>query len=144
MLRLFLPLLLVISESAFAAPVIVEKSTPATSGNGELVENVGIGTLGGVFTPLLERGCKLPCSATKVFSTADDRQKEIKLSLFRGNAKLAKDAHALGTYVVTKIPPERRGQPQIAITFAVEGDQISLAAVDKKTGRPLEVKRSEL
>lgn len=143
MRRLLLAYFLLISGVALAAQTIVEKPTPAVSGTSVLVEDIGIETLGGVFTPLLSRGCKLPCSSTKVFSTADNRQTDIKLFLFRGNAKMTKNAHPLGVYVVLGFPPEPRGMPQVAVTFAVEGDQISLTALDKKSNRALEIKRSE-
>ena len=141
--RLLLAYFLVISGVALAAPTIVEKPTPAVSGASALVEDIGIETLGGVFTPLLSRGCKLPCSSTQVFSTADDRQTEIKLFLFRGNAKMTKNARPLGVYVVLGVPPEPRGLPQVAVTFSVEGNQISLTALDKKSNRALEIKRRE-
>jgi molecular chaperone DnaK len=143
MRRLLLAHFLVISGVALAAPTIVEKPSPAVSGASALVEDIGIETLGGVFTPLLSRGCKLPCSSTQVFSTADDRQTEIKVFLFRGIAKLTKNARPLGVYVVLGVPPEPRGIPQVAVTFSVEGDQISLTALDKKSNRALEIKRRE-
>jgi len=141
--RLTCLLLLLFSGASFAAQAIVESPTPAVSTAGALVENIGIETLGGVFTPLLSRGCTIPCLSTQVFSTADDRQSEITLFLFRGNAKMTKDAHRLGAFVVLGIPPEPRGMPQVAVTFAVEGNQISVSAFDKKLNRILEVKRRQ-
>jgi len=134
--------LLVVSIASIAAPTIVEKPTPAVSG-GSLVEDIGIETLGGIFTPLLLRGCKLPCSITQVFSTADDNQSEVKLFLFRGKAKLAKNAHPLGGFVILGVPPERRGIPQIAVTFKVEENQISVSALNKKSDHALEIKPRE-
>ncbi len=141
--RLAYLLLVFFSGVGLAAPTIVESPTPVVSKAGALAEDVGIETLGGVFTPLLTHGCKIPCSSTQVFSTADDRQSEIKLFLFRGNAKMTRDAHRLGVFVVLGVPPEPRGTPQVAVTFAVEGNQISVSAFDKKSNRALEVKRRE-
>jgi molecular chaperone DnaK (HSP70) len=125
------------------APLIVEKPTPAISGSGRLVEDVGIETLGGVFTVLLSRGCKTPCIATKTFSTAEEAQPEIKLHLFRGTAKLAKEAHSLGIHVFRGIPPLPRGVPQIDVTFAAEADYISISAIERKSGRYLNIERRE-
>ncbi|MES2295923.1 MAG: Hsp70 family protein [Pseudomonadota bacterium] len=143
MYRLAYLLLVLFSGVCFAAPTIVESPTPIVSKADALGADVGIETLGGVFTPVLVRGCKIPCSSTQVFSTADDRQSEIKLILFRGNARMTKNTHRLGTFVVLGVPPEPRGMPQVAVTFAVEGSQISVSAVDKKSSRALEVKRRE-
>ncbi|WP_083941036.1 Hsp70 family protein [Pseudoduganella violaceinigra] len=141
--RLLFALLIASSGPAFSAPSIVEKPTPAASSSGALLEDIGIETLGGVLTPLLARGCKLPCASTKVFSNADDGQTEIKLFLYRGTAKLAKDGHRLGAYVISGIPAVARGRAQVAITFAVDADQITLSAFDKKTDLALEIRHSE-
>jgi molecular chaperone DnaK (HSP70) len=143
MIRFAYFILLFASGACLAEPTLVERQTPAVSTSGSLVEDIGIETLGGVFTPLLSRGCKIPCSSTLIFSTADDRQPEIKLTLFRGNAKLTENAHSLGVLVVLGVPPEPRGMPQVAVTFLVEGKQISVTAFDKKTKRSLEIKRRE-
>lgn len=132
-----------LTNTAFSAPTLVEKPTPAVSTSGLLIESIGIETLGGVFTPLLQRGCKVPCSITQVFSTAEDGQSQIKVFVFRGNAKLAKDASTLGVYEVRGIPSQLRGVPQVAITFSVNSNEISLNAVDKKSNRALEIKRVE-
>jgi len=141
--RLGYLLLILFSSASVATPTIVETHTPVVSTAGALAEDVGIETLGGVFTPLLTRGCKIPCSSTQVFSTADDRQSEIKLFLFRGNAKMTKDAHRLGLFVVVGVPTGPRGTPQVAVTFAVKDNQISVSAFDKNSNRILEVKRRE-
>lgn len=143
MLRLIVSCLAFVSGATFATEVVVEKPTSIISPSGSLTENVGIETLGGVFTPLLQRGCKVPCSLTQIFSTADDGQTQIKVFLFTGNSRLAKDARSLGVYEVKGIPPQPRGVPQIAVTFLVAGDEISLTATDKNTNRALEIKRVE-
>lgn len=126
---------------ANAQPIVLENSTPAISEKGVLVENIGIETLGGVFTPLLKTGCQTPCSSTQVFSTADDRQTEIKLFIYRGTAELARKAKKVAAVAVVGVPPAPRGTPQVAITFSVENRQILLAAIDKNTNLPLEIKR---
>ena len=126
---------------AFAEPVVLENHTHAVSANGVLIENIGIETLGGVFTPLLKRGCQTPCSSTQVFSTADDSQTEIKLFIFRGIAKVTKKAKKVAAVEVVGIPPAPRGTPQIAVTFSVENGQILLSAIDKGTNSPREINR---
>ena len=131
------------SGVAYAEPVVLEKPTHAVSAGGTLVENIGIETLGGVFTPLLKTGCQTPCSTTQVFSTADDRQTEIKLFIFRGIAEVTKKTKKVAAVAVVGIPPAPRGIPQVAITFSVENGQISLSAIDKGTNSPLEIKRHE-
>jgi len=128
---------------AYAEPVVLEKPTHSVSASGTLVENIGIETLGGVFTPLLKTGCQTPCSTTQVFSTADDRQTEIKLFIFRGIAEVTKKAKKVAAVAVVGIPPAPRGIPQVAVTLSVENGQISLSAIDKGTNSPLEIKRRE-
>ncbi len=131
-----------VASSYCSAQVVIEKQSPAGKA-GVLVQDVGLETLGGVFTPLLMRGCPLPCEATQIFSTADDNQSQIKLSLFRGSTKLTKTAHSLGHYEIVGIRPMARGQPQVAVTFSVSASAISILAIDKETAKPLEIKRRE-
>jgi len=135
--------LALLASSTSAEPVVVEHRSPAVSESGILIEEVGIETLGGAFTALLKRGCHVPCSITQVFSTADDNQPEIKVSLLRGTAKLAKDGHRLGTFAIVGIPPQARGLPSVAITFTVSSDGIVLHAVDNHASRPLVIQRRE-
>jgi molecular chaperone DnaK len=113
-----------------ATPVVtieVEPDSLAIRG-GELVESIGIETLGGVFTPLLEVGCRIPCEATNTFSTTADNQTEISVSLFRGTEELAIQNHSLGEFVVTEIPAATRGEPQVAITVRADSGAILLSA----------------
>ena len=137
MRRLILAAMVLASVPALAEPTIVEGPTPAVSDSGVLTQNFGIETLGGVFTYLIDRGCRVPCSISKTFPTAVDNQTEVKLLLYRGNAKLSKDATALGVYTVIGIPALPRAEPQVAVTFSVLRDKITVAAVDKKTNLPL-------
>ncbi len=111
------------------ATLTVEPNSPAIE-EGELVQSVGIETLGGVFTPLLEAGCRVPCEATNTFSTAIDDQDEISLTLFRGTAGLVAQNHFLGEFVVVGIPPAPGGEPQVAITVRAEESAIALSASD--------------
>jgi molecular chaperone DnaK (HSP70) len=129
--------------TAVAVPTTVESPTPAVSAQGTLVEDVGIETLGGVFTPIVSGGCRIPCTSTVVFSTAEDKQPEIKLFLFRGKATMTKDAKPLGTYAVREVPPLPRGHPQIAVTFIIGHEGIALEAIDKQANRPLPIARGE-
>jgi len=131
------------SVLAYAEPITVESPTPGATKAGRLVENVGIETLGGMLTPLAEIGCQLPCAVTKVFSTADDKQAEIKLSLFRGKSKLVADARRLGSFAVVGIPLLPRGQPHIAITLKILRGRITLEAVDQQSGAQLNIERRE-
>jgi molecular chaperone DnaK len=109
------------------AHIVVERDSPAIAAD-RLAQAIGIETLGGVFTPLLEAGCSIPCETTKTFSTAADNQSEISIALFRGTAELAADNYALGRFAVTDIPAAPRGIPQVAITFRAESARISLSA----------------
>jgi molecular chaperone DnaK (HSP70) len=131
------------AATALAALSVVELPTPVVSATGVLVEHVGVETLGGAFTPLLQVGCHIPCSSTQVFSTAEDNQPEISLRLFRGTAKLTAGAKSLGTYAVIGLPAQARGEPQIAITFTVLRESIALEAIDKQSKRPLTIVRRE-
>jgi molecular chaperone DnaK len=121
--------------------VTVEEQSPAIV-DGVLVEPVGIETLGGVFTQLLPQQCRLPCGRTEVFSTAADNQLEVRITLFRGQAKMAAQAHPLGTFVVQGLAPAPRGQPAIAVTFNAADHRIELRAVDRKAGRRLSIIRA--
>lgn len=121
------------------ATIDVELSTPAIRA-GQLVESIGIETIGGVFTPLLTVGCSIPCEITRTFSTAADNQTEISLTLFRGSEAFAKDNHRLGTFVVVGIPELPRGIPLVAITFRVDRESISLVATET-TGAAIGLRR---
>lgn len=114
------------------ASIVVEPGTAALSQFGALRESIGIETLGGVFTPILAKGCKVPCAVAKTFSTADDGQGQILLHLYRGDAPLAKSIHYLGTFQVTGIAPMPRGAPSIRVEFSVDTRGISLTATDNE------------
>lgn len=129
--------------SAHAEPTVVEKPTPIVSASGILTESVGVETFGGVFTAMVERGCKVPCQHTQNFSNVEDGQRILPLRLFRGNSETTANAHRLGVFVVSGFLPQPRGKAQIAITFAVENDSIGLSATDKLSGQPLTITRGK-
>lgn len=122
---------------------MVELHSPAVSPSGALIQDIGIETLGGVFMSVVGRGCRVPCSTTRVFSTADDGKSEILLKLLRGIASMSKDAHRLGIYAIVGIPAESRGETSVAVTFTVSGDHISIEAFDNHAKRPLRIERRE-
>lgn len=113
------------------ASLIVEPSSEAISPNGMLLEPVGLETLGGVFTPVLAKGCKLPCVVSQTFSTAEDGQGQILLSIFRGEAALAKSNRSLGTFQISGIAPMARGEPSILVEFKADQGGITLKATDR-------------
>jgi molecular chaperone DnaK len=106
-------------------------------------ETVGLETLGGVLTPLLQVGCKIPCATTQVFSTAADNQEQISIRLFRGSATMAADATPLGEFRIEGIPPKPRGQTQVDVRVAAEGRDLVLEANDVQTRRPYRLVRVE-
>lgn len=132
-----LSLLSAASCSIDSSVVRVEERSPAIEG-GELVESIGIETLGGVFTPLLNRGESVPCQVTEVFATAADGQEQIELRLFRGTATLVRDASSLGRYEVSGLPKRDRGKVRVAVTLAVSSSgAITLAAAESSGHRVL-------
>src|SRR5262245_50601400 len=96
-----------------AATLELEKQSPAAA-QGRLIEDLGIETLGGVFTPVLTSGQTLPCEITKTFSTAADNQELVEVRLFRGKAKLARDATLVGRFLIEGLPRLPRGTPNVA------------------------------
>lgn len=129
-----LALVLASSARAQVALIDVEPGSPAIR-DGRLVEAIGIETLGGVFTPLLEIGCSIPCETTKTFGTAADGQTEISVTLFRGRAERVAGNHALGRFVVSEIPARPRGEPKVAITLRAESTGIVLSAREHSGAR---------
>lgn len=125
----FLIILILASCSRSSTEFIVEKESPIVQGE-TLSENVGIETLGGVLTPLLKSGCALPCELSQIFSTAEDNQDQITITLFRGSSKLANDGRNLGKYKLTGIAPAPRGEPKIKVIFGASDGSIWLAASD--------------
>ena len=120
--------------------VVVERDSPAVGKDGRLVEDVGLETFGGVFTPLLKAGCATPCGDAELFSTAQDNQTRIEVSLFRGRGEKVSQTHPLADCYVADIPPAPRGVPQIEVTVEAAEKEIRLSAFDNATKRPVPVR----
>ncbi|MCC7258570.1 MAG: molecular chaperone DnaK [Gammaproteobacteria bacterium] len=98
--------------------------------------SLGIETLGGVMTKLIEKNTTIPTKATNVFSTADDNQTAVTIHVLQGERQRAGDNKALGRFDLTEIPPAPRGMPQIEVTFDIDANGIlNVSARDKATGR---------
>ncbi len=98
--------------------------------------SLGIETLGGVFTKLIERNTTIPTKKTEIFTTAEDNQSTVEIHVLQGERPLAKDNKSLGRFHLTGIPPAPRGVPQIEVTFDIDANGIlNVSARDKATGK---------
>ncbi len=98
--------------------------------------SLGIETLGGVMTPLIERNTSIPCKETKVFTTAADNQPAVDIHVLQGERPMAKDNVTLGRFQLGGIPPAPRGIPQIEVTFDIDRNGIvNVSAKDLGTGK---------
>ncbi len=97
---------------------------------------LGIETLGGVSTPLIERNKTIPARKSEIFSTAADNQPSVEINVLQGERKFARDNKSLGKFMLTDIPPAPRGVPKIEVTFDVdENGIVNVTAKDLGTGR---------
>ena len=98
--------------------------------------SLGIETLGGVMTKLIEKNTTIPTKATQVFSTADDNQNAVTVHVLQGEREVASANKSLGRFDLTDIPPAPRGMPQIEVTFDIDANGIlNVSAKDKGTGK---------
>lgn len=98
--------------------------------------SLGIETLGGVFTKLIDRNTTIPTKKSEVFSTATDNQSSVEIRVLQGERPMAADNHNLGNFTLSGIPPAPRGIPQIEVTFDIDANGIlNVTAKDKGTGK---------
>lgn len=97
---------------------------------------LGIETLGGVRTPIIERNTTIPTSRSQVFSTAADNQDSVEIHVLQGEREMAADNKTLGRFILSGIPPAPRGVPQVEVTFDIDANGIlNVKAKDKATGK---------
>src|SRR5437868_5333915 len=107
--------------------------------------SLGIETLGGVFTRMIDRNTTIPTKKSQVFSTAEDNQNAVTIRVFQGEREMAADNKVLGQFDLVGIPPAPRGVPQIEVTFDIDANGIvNVSAKDKGTGKEQQIRiRSE-
>lgn len=131
----------VVAIGAAVQAGVLAGDTSATKGGGILLLDVtpltlGIETMGGVMTKLIERNTTIPTRKSDVFSTAEDGQTSVHVKVFQGEREIAAANKLLGDFQLTGIPAARRGIPQIEVTFDIDANGIvSVSARDKATGR---------
>ena len=103
--------------------------------------SLGIETLGGVFTPIIEKNTTIPTAKTQIFSTASDNQPSVEIHVLQGERPMATDNKALARFMLDGIPPAPRGIPQVEVIFDVDANGIlNVSAKDKATGKSQSVK----
>ncbi len=103
--------------------------------------SLGLETLGGIFTRLIEKNTTIPTAKTQIFSTAADNQNSVEIHVLQGEREMAANNKTLGRFILDGIPPAPRGVPQIEVTFDIDANGIlSVKAVDKATSKTQSVK----
>jgi len=103
--------------------------------------SLGIETLGGVMTPLIERNTTIPTKKSEVFSTAEDNQNTVDIHVLQGERKMANDNKTIGRFQLTGIPPAPRGVPQVEVIFDIDANGIlNVSAKDKATGKEQKIR----
>jgi len=103
--------------------------------------SLGIETLGGVMTKLIEKNTTIPTKAANVFSTADDNQTAVTIHVLQGERERGADNKSLGRFDLTDIPPAPRGMPQVEVTFDIDANGIvQVSAKDKATGKEQQIR----
>ncbi|MFM5916599.1 MAG: Hsp70 family protein, partial [Novosphingobium sp.] len=103
--------------------------------------SLGIETLGGVFTRMIDRNTTIPTKKSQTYSTAEDNQQAVTIRVFQGEREMAADNKLLGQFDLVGIPPARRGVPQIEVTFDIDANGIvNVHAKDKGTGKEQQIK----
>jgi molecular chaperone DnaK (HSP70) len=130
-------------EDPTQSALLVEANSPALITYSQLIEAIGIETTGGAFTPILKVRQRLPCSITRIFSTAIDGQTEITFNLYRGNnITHVSSGHPLGTSKIEGIPPQPRGVAVINIRLFTRAQDLLLDA-RYRNGKHIRVVRVE-
>ncbi|MEX0935521.1 MAG: molecular chaperone DnaK [Gemmatimonadota bacterium] len=103
--------------------------------------SLGIETLGGVMTPLIDRNTTIPTKKAEVFSTAEDNQTTVEIHVLQGERKMAVDNKTIGKFQLTGIPPAPRGVPQVEVTFDIDANGIlNVSAKDRATGKEQKIR----
>ncbi len=103
--------------------------------------SLGIETLGGVFTRLIDRNTTIPTRKSQIFSTAEDNQTAVTIRVFQGEREMAADNKLLGQFDLVGLPPAPRGMPQVEVTFDIDANGIvSVSAKDKATGKEQQIR----
>ncbi|MBU3992407.1 MAG: Hsp70 family protein, partial [Alphaproteobacteria bacterium] len=103
--------------------------------------SLGIETLGGIMTKMIDRNTTIPTKKSQVYSTAEDNQQAVTIRVFQGEREMAQDNKMLGQFDLVGLPPARRGVPQIEVTFDIDANGIvNVSAKDKGTGKEQQIR----
>lgn len=123
------------------APTLVENATPIVGADQKTTEALGIETSGGVFTPLINAGTTVPCEITETFTTSDEGQTQIVITILRSANPTTASNTALGEFQIIGIPAGPPGSTVVEVTFRISTRQILLLARDRDRRTDLEIRR---